>query len=370
MYIECSKQNLINAINIVSKAVTSRSTIDILSCILLIADRKGFRLIANDLKLSIETTEIESELYEKGAVAIDSRIFSEIIRKLPGEYVTIKTDENFSCEIKSGKSVFNIRGQNPEQYPMPEQLNNNIAEIEIGSFTFKNMIKKTIFSISTEDSRPILKGEQLKFDEGYLNIAAIDGCRVSWRRKPVDYTEYNEFVVPGKALNELCRLLPDDDDNKIKLVFSSMHILFELEQCRIVSRLLDGDYLNYENLFNNSFDINLTVNTLDFLSSLERAVIVSEDSRKTDVKLDIKGNFMHITCNSSIGNVEEDVPINMETGEGLVINFNAKFIIDVLSACEEEYVKVMFNTNKSPCVITGVTNDEYKYLILPINPRG
>ncbi len=370
MYIECNKQNLINAINIVSKAVTARSTLDILSCILLIADRKGFRLIANDLKLSIETSEIESELYEKGAVAIDARIFSEIIRKLPSEFVTIKTDDKYNCEIKSGKSIFNIRGQNPEQYPMPEELKNNITEIEIGSLTFKNMIKKTIFSVATEDVRPILKGEQIKFDEGYINIAAIDGCRVSWRRRPVDYNEYNEFVVPGKALNELCRLLPDDDSKKIKIIFSSMHILFELEQCRMISRLLDGDYLNYENLFNNDFDTRITVNTLDMLSSLERAVIVSDDSKKTDVKLTVNNNFINIECNSSIGNVVEDVPINMEAGEGLVINFNARFLIDVFSACEEEYVKMLFKTNKSPCIITGVTNDEYKYLILPINPRG
>ena len=219
MYIECNKQNLLNAINIVSKAVTSRSTLDILSCILLIADRRGFRLIANDLKLSIETSEIESDLYEKGAIAIDARIFSEIIRKLPSDFVTLKTDEKFNCEIKSGKSVFNIKGQDSQQFPMPEELNKNIAEIEIGSLTFKNMIKKTIFSIATEDNRPILKGEQIKFDEGFINIAAIDGCRVSWRRKPIEYNEYNEFVVPGKALNELCRLLPEWNNAKWYLVF-------------------------------------------------------------------------------------------------------------------------------------------------------
>ena len=114
----------------------------------------------------------------------------------------------------------------------------------------------------------------------------------------------------------------------------------------------------------------ITVNTQDMLDSLERSVIVSDDSRKTDVKLTVKNNFMNISSNSSIGNVEEDVKINMELGEGLVINFNARFLIDVFSSCEEEYVKMMFKTNKSPCIITGVSNDEYNYLILPINPRG
>ncbi len=370
MRIECNKQNLINAINTVSKAVTSRSTLDILSCILLIADRKGFRLIANDLKLSIETSEIESELYEKGAVALDARIFSEIIRKLPTDYVTIKVDEKYRCEISSGKSKFNINGNDPQQFPMPEELKNNSVSIEIGSFNFKNMIKKTIFSISTEENRPILRGEQIKFDEGYINIAAIDGCRVSWRRKKVDYNEYNEFVVPGKALNELCRLLPDDDGIPLKITFSSMHAMFELEQCKIVSRLLDGDFLSYENLFNSSSSLELTVNTSDLLNALERSIIVSDDTRKTDIKLTIKNNFINIISSSSMGKTEEDVPVNIEKGEEIVINFNARFLIDVMSACEEEYVKICFNTNKSPCIIKGVANNDYQYLVLPVNPRG
>ena len=114
----------------------------------------------------------------------------------------------------------------------------------------------------------------------------------------------------------------------------------------------------------------MTVSTSEFLKALERSVIVSDDSRKTDIKLTIKNNFVNIKSSSSIGNVEEDVPINIEKGEELVINFNARFLIDVMSACDEEYVKICFNTNKSPCIIKGITNNEYQYLVLPVNPRG
>lgn len=370
MNIQCNKSNLLHAINIVSKAVNTKSTMEILSCLLLVADREGFRLIANDLKLSIETANIESEMYVKGSVALDARLFSEIIRKLPTDFVTIEVDENFNAKITSGKSIFNIKGQNPEQFPMPEVLNKNIGEVSIPSLVLKSMIKKTIFSVAADENRPILTGEQIKFDEGFINIAAIDGCRVSWRMSKVDYNNYNEMVVPAKTLNELVRLLPDDDNVNVKLIFSSMHIMFKFDQGTMVSRLLDGDFLNYESLFNGDSPLVLTVDRLDILSALERATIVSDDVKKTDVRLTIRDNFVNIAASSSFGNVVEDVAINLESGEELTINFNARFLIDVMSACDEEYIKLMFNTNKSPCILTGVTDESYKYLVLPISPKG
>ena len=369
MHIECNKNNLINAINIVLKAVPTRSTMDILSCILLIADRDGFRLIGNDLKLSIETTNIDAEVFEKGAVALDAKIFSDIIRNLPTEYVTLKVDEKFNCTITSGKSLFNIKGLDGEQFPKPETLNRNIGETEISSAVLKNMIKQTIFSVAVEDNRPILTGELLKFDENQLHVVAIDGYRVSWRKAPVEYQNYTELVVPAKTLNEICRLLPDDD-TKVKMVFSAMHIMFIIDKCTVVSRLLDGDYLNYENLFNSESPLVLTVHTQDLLTALSRATIIADDSKKTEITLTISDRFMNINANTSIGTLNEDVAINIESGEDLVIRFNAKYLIDVLNAIDDEYVKLHFNTNKSPCIVTGITGDRFKYLVLPINPRS
>lgn len=370
MHIECNKNNLINAVNIALKAVTTRSTMEILSCLLLVADRDGFRLIGNDLKLSIETANIESEVYEKGMVALDAKLFSDIIRSLPTEIVTLKVDDHFNCTITSGKSVFNIKGIDGEQFPKPETLNRNIGETEIGALTLKNMIKQTIFSVSVEDNRPILTGELLKFDENELHIVAIDGYRVSWRKAPIEYSSYTEIVVPAKTLNEICRLLPDDDETKVKIVFSSMHIMFTFDKCTIVSRLLDGDYLNYENLFSSESPLVITTNTQELLTALSRATIVSDDNKKTEITITIKERFLNINTITSIGTLNEDVSINIERGEDLVIKFNARYLIDVLNAIDEEYVRLHFNTNKSPCIATGVTGDSFKYLVLPINPRG
>lgn len=369
MHIECNKNNLLNAINIVIKAVPTRTTMDILSCILLISDRDGFRLIGNDLKLSIETQNIEAEVFEKGSVALDAKILSDIIRNLPTEYVSLKVDENYNCTINSGKSIFNIKGLNGEQFPMPETLNKNIGETEISSQVLKNMIRQTIFSAATEDNRPILTGELLKFDENKLHVVAIDGYRVSWRKSDVEYKNYTELVVPAKTLNEICRLIPDDE-SKIKMIFSPMHIMFIIDKCTVVSRLLDGDYLNYENLFNSESPLVMTVNTQELLTALSRATIIADNSKKSEIMLTINDRFMNISSNTSIGTLSEDVSINIEKGEDLSIRFNAKYLIDVLNAVDEEYVKLHFNTNKSPCIITGVTGDAFKYLVLPINPRN
>ena len=318
MKLECSKKSLLNAINIVSKAVSTRSTLPILNCILLTGDREGFRLLASDRELSIETDNIESDLYEKGSVAIDAKMFADIIKALPTEMVTLTVDEKNVCHIKSGKSEFTINGQPAEQFPEVPVVNKR-ENIVLKSADIKNMIKQTIFSVATDESKPILTGELFKFDENCFNAVAIDGFRVSWRKTVCEYDGYTEMVVPSKTLNELARLLSDDENEKATIYYSSSYILFEIKGCTIVSRLLDGEFLNYENLFVENSPVKLTANTHELLSAFERATIVSEDNKKTPVILTIKENNLNIRTTTDRGLVNEDVPITLD-GEELVIH--------------------------------------------------
>ena len=281
--------------------------------------------------------------------------------------VTLTVDEKNVCHIKSGKSEFTINGQPAEQFPEVPVVNKR-ENIVLKSADIKNMIKQTIFSVATDESKPILTGELFKFDENCFNAVAIDGFRVSWRKTVCEYDGYTEMVVPSKTLNELARLLSDDENEKATIYYSSSYILFEIKGCTIVSRLLDGEFLNYENLFVENSLVKLTANTHELLSAFERATIVSEDNKKTPVILTIKENNLNIKTTTDRGLVNEDVPITLD-GEELVITFNARYIIDILKVVEEEYVTMNFNTNKSPCIVTGVTNHDYKYLVLPINPR-
>lgn len=367
MHIVCEKSLLINAINTVSKAVDQRSTMDILKCILLVADRAGFRLIGNDLELSIETANMETEMYQKGEVALDAKMFSDIIRNMSGDYVTIKVDDKNFCTITSEKSTFNIMGQSGKEFPRPSEVKKDNGTIEVAANKLKSAIRQTIFSVATEETRPILTGELFKFDEGYLHIVAIDGFRVSWRKIKVDYNIYTEMVVPAKTLNEIIRLLPDDDTT-VYIHYTSRHIMFEVKGCIIISRLLDGDFLNYESLFDNESSTIVTVDTKDLLGALERATIITPPNRKTTVNLDIKDNVMNINSKTDLGTSNDDINIKLE-GNELLIVFNAKYLIDIMRNCDEEFVNLYFNSNKSPCIVTGITSNDYKYLVLPIDPN-
>lgn len=367
MNIVCEKTLLINAINTVSKAVDPKSTLEILKCMLLIADRSGFRLIGNDLELSIETANMETEMYEKGEIALDAKMFSDIIRNMSGDYITITTDKNNMCTITSDKSTFNIMGQPANEYPRPSEVKKDNGTIEVKAVELKNAIKKTIFSVAIDESKPILTGELFKFDEGYLHIVAIDGFRVSWRKIKVDYNVYTEMVVPAKTLNEIVRLLPDDDST-VFINYTSRHIMFEVNGCIIISRLLDGDFLRYESLFDTESSTVIRVMTADLLAALERATIITPANRKTSVNLTIKDNTLNLNTKTDLGTVNDDISIKLE-GSDLKIIFNARYLIDIMRNCEEEYVNLMFNTDRSPCIITGIFNKDFKYLVLPIDPR-
>lgn len=368
MNVICEKSLLINAINTVSKAVDQRSTMGILKCMLLVADRAGFRLIGNDLELSIETANMETEMYEKGEIALDAKMFSDIIRNMSGDYITIKTDKDNVCTITSEKSTFKIMGQDAEQFPRPSVVKKDNGTIEIGSLDLKNAVKKTIFAVATEDTKPILTGELFKFDEGYLHIVAIDGFRVSWRKIKVDYDIYTEMVVPSKTLNEIVRLLPDDNDKTVYINYTSRHIMFEVDGCIIISRLLDGDFLRYESFFTGEVNTKVTVNTIDFLRALERATIITPANRKTTVNLEIGNNILNINTKTDLGTSNDDLSVKID-GDDINILFNARYLIDIMRNCEEEYVVLNLNTNKSPCVVTGIANEDFKYLALPIDPR-
>lgn len=366
MKINCKKEILLNNINIVLKSVASRSTIPILECILLKADKDGFKLISNDLELGIETSNIEADIIEKGIVALEAKMFHDIIRNMPEGIIEIEVSENNKTIIKNGKTEFKILGQNGNEFPTLNQIKKE-NKYSIKSNIFKNMIKQTKFSVSTDESKPILTGELIEIKEGYLNIVAIDGFRVSFRCTKLSEDFKNaEVVVPVKTLNEIIKILPDKEDNIINLYFDENHILFELENCIVVSRLLDGEFLKYKQIFTEDYNTKIKLNKMNFLNSLERASLISKDNKKTPVKLEITNNDnLIITSNTEFGTSYEEVFIELE-GENLNIAFNPKYLIDALKAIEDEEITIQFMTSLSPCIIKGIDNNDYKYLILPL----
>lgn len=366
MKIACKKEQLINNINIVSKAVSSKTTLNILECILLVADTKGFRLIANDLEIGIETSNIEAEIEETGEVALESKFFSEIIRNLPEEDVLIESDEKNITVIKSGKTKFKILGRNPQEFPRLEEIERD-SKYSISSLIFKNMVKQTVFSVSVDESKPIFTGELLEIKNESFNMVSIDGFRVSFRQTNID-PRYKEksVVVPAKALSEISKILTDKEEDIINLYFTDNQILFELDSCIMIARLLEGEFIKYEQIFTDDYTTRIEIDRNNFLRSLERASLISKDNKKTPVKLKIcRDGSVVITSNTDISNSYEEVKAEFE-GKELTIAFNPKYLIDALKAIDENAVSIQFMTSLSPCIIKSVTSQSYKYLVLPL----
>ncbi len=364
MKLTCDKNDLLDGVNTVLKAVSTRTTLQILQCILLQATEDGFKLISNDLELGIESI-VDSNIIETGSVAIDARIFSEIVKKLPDSEVEITVDETNLTKIVAEKSEFNIPGQAGSEFIHLPQITRSYS-ISIPQTVLKDMIQQTIFSIAVKEIKPVLTGELLELKDNRLGLVSVDGYRVSIRNTVFDDTyENTSVVVPGKTLSEISKILTSDEADMVTIYFSEKHVLFELEGSIVVSRLLEGDFPNYEQIFSADYDTLITVDKKKLQSSIERAALIARESKKSPIKLEISKDTLLITSNTELGNVHEEIEIEQE-GQPLEIAFNPRYMIEALKAIEDEKICLQFTNAVNPCIIRQVEGDDYKYLILPI----
>ena len=380
MNITCEKERLIDCLGIVGRTVSNRTTLPILECVLLTAEDDGLRLTANDLEMSIETTPVSAEINEPGSVALDAKLFSEIVRKMPGEYIQIKSDAMNMTECTSGRACFNITGLPGEEFPVtkPDNPKDNaggqespaVAGYTMKARVLKDMIRQTIFSVATEDTKPILTGELLQYADGYLSIVAVDGFRISYRREPLE-SEHGpvKAVVPAKALNELSRVLPSDGDEDVIFYFSEKRIVFKLSGFTFISRLLEGDFIRYDQIYNEDFSTIVTTERVPLLTGFERACLIAGVNKKPPVRIEIKDDAIVITSNTEIGRSYDEVSCDID-GKDIEIAFNPRYLIEALRAIDEEKVVLRFTTPLSPCILRGVESDAYKYLILPLRMRN
>lgn len=367
MNIRCEKNILLNNINIVLKAVATKTTVPILECILLIANDESFNLLASDLELSIEANNIEATIYKTGKIAVDAKILFDIIKNMPPGNIDIHLLENNFILIKNNNTEFKIPTLNASEFPKINEVTEDYS-YNINCVTLKNMIKQTKFSVSMDNSKPIITGELLEIKDGSLNIVAIDGFRVSFRTNFLsDEIKDAEVVVPLKTLNEVIKILSDDEKEDVKIYFDENYILFEIKGVKIVSRLLNGEFIKYEQVFTKDFNTKVQINRLNFLNSLERASLLSRDNKKTPVKLSVKsGNDLTITSNTEFGSsYEEKVEISIQ-GSDIDISFNPRYLIEALRAITDDEILILFITPLSPCIIKSIIADDYKYLILPL----
>ena len=363
MKIVCSKTNLLNGANIVSKAVPSKTTMSILECILIDANKGEIKLTANDMELGIETV-IDGEILEKGIIALDAKIFLEMVRKLPDNDVTIETDPTYKATITCEKAKFNIMGKSGEDFSYLPQIERS-ESIIVSQFTLKEIIRQTIFSIADNFTNKILTGELFEINEDVLKVVSSDGLRVSLRKIHLKNSyPAKKVIVPGKTLSEISKILTGDVESDVNIFFTDKHILFEFDKTTVVSRLIEGEYLKIDNILSADYETKLQLNKKEFLSCIDRSTLLIKEGDKKPIILNILDDVMELKMNSMVGSLDEEIDIS-KTGKDLMIGFDPKFLIDALKVIDDEEIEIKQLNSKAPCFIKD-DEENYIYLILPV----
>lgn len=365
MKFTCNQQTLSKALNIVSKAVTSRTTIPILKGILLEAKDGTLKLAASDLDLSIERV-IDVNVMEEGSIVVLSKLFGDIIRKLPNEDITIEVTPDNRVNIKTSKSEFVVVGISADEFPSFGEIEENAETISFDKEIFKDMIRKTAFSASIDESKGVITGVLVEMEGEKVNMAALDGFRMAVTRENIGNGENKKIIIAAKIMNELGKIISDtDSEEEMKLVIGNKKAVAVFPGTKVVIRLLEGEFIKYRDIIPKNHKIRIVLNRNDLLQSIERASLLAKEGKNNLIIMKIDQNFMTISSRSEEGNVKEEVMISND-GDNLEIGFNSKYIADVIKCIEDEEIAMEFNANINPCLVKPISGDAYEYLILPV----
>lgn len=364
MKLICSKTNLLKGVMIVSKAVPSKTTMSILECILIDTFANEIKLTANDMELGIETR-IEGEILEKGIIAVDAKVFAEIVRKLPDNDITIESKNDFQISITCEKAHFNISGKSGEDFSYLPYIEKTDF-LTLSQFTLKEVIRQTIFSIADNDNNKLMTGELFEIHENKLKVVSLDGHRISIRKIELkeNYPD-RKVVVPGKSLQEISKILSGETEDEVRIFFTNNHIVFEFDTTTVVSRLIEGEYFKINQMLSNDYETRFVINKKELLNCIDRATLLVKEGDKKPIIFRILDDNMEININSQLGSMKEEIDIEKE-GKDIMIGFNPKFLIEALRVIDDENITIYMVNPKAPCYIRD-EEQQYIYLILPVN---
>ncbi|MBQ1316345.1 MAG: DNA polymerase III subunit beta [Lachnospiraceae bacterium] len=364
MKIVCSRSDLQKAIAISMRAVPVHTTMPILECIMIVAESDGIHFISNDTELGIETV-VPGSIVEKGRVAIQARMLSDMIRKLPDNEVIISVDESKMVKVVCERANFQLAGLGGEDFtylPVVEKED----FISISQYTLKDVIQKTIFSIAVNENNRVLSGELFRVRGDEFQVVSLDGHRISIRNTALKevYSE-KKVIVPGKTLSEISKILGDDAEENVNIYFAANHIVFEMKDTTIVSRLIDGEFFRIENMLSSDYETKIRVGRRELLAAIDRSTLFVRENDKKPIIFNVTDGYMQLSIDSQIGSMQEEIDVDKE-GKDIMIGFNPRFMMDALRAIEEETVTLYLVNPKAPCFIRNDTED-YIYIILPVN---
>lgn len=366
MKIVCDKKLLTAAVTNVCRAVSAKSTIPVLEGVHIIANGNQVTLSGYDLEMGIKTT-IDATVYKAGTVVLNAKLFSEIVRKMPMDEISIVVDNKNVAVISSGITQFSISAQDSSEYPEMPVLDNS-DYIYVAAGELKSMIDQTLFAVSVNDSKPVHMGSLIECDNGYITMVSVDGVRLALKRSKINYNGKKSFVVPGKTLSEISKLI-NDSDKIVKISASNKHVVFEIEGYTVISRLLEGDFLDYKTAIPQTNTTEVVVLVKDLIESIERTSLVIFDKLKAPIKLVLEEDVIKFYCQSPTGNSYDELACKIN-GANFEIGFNSKIMLDALKVINDEKVKLLFNGALSPMKIVPVDGDEFIFLILPVRLKN
>lgn len=363
MKFTCSQNKFLEVIQTVQKAVPARSSTPILEGILFETEKGMLKLTGTNLEFGIESY-MEANIIQEGSVVLPSRLLSEVVRKLPDAEIEITVSDNYAAMLNCLNSTVTLQGIAPDEFPSLPEVDEKDT-IEISKMLLSNMIRETIFAVALDEARPILTGALLEVEGNTVTMVCLDGYRLALRRGMIDTPKQSlNVIIPGKTLTEVGKIL-DDEDEKISITVSDRHVLFDLGYTRIISRVLEGEFINYKQIIPEDYKTRVKADTKILSSSIDRASLIAREGRNNLIKLSLQDQKMIITSNSESGQVYEEIPI-LQEGKDLDIAFNARYFMDMLKVIEDQEICMDFTTSVSPCVVRPIKGSNYTYLLLPV----
>lgn len=357
-----TKTDLNKAISNVSRAVATKASVPSLEGVLLKAEKDQIKITGYDLELGIRT-EVTASVNEEGSIVVPAKLFGDIIKKLPDEMVTIETDERNVVTIISGESDFQIMGLSAEEYPDLPQFEET-DKFVINGGQLKDMVQETIYATSTNYNKPIYTGSLFEIKNSNLTIVAIDGYRMAITKKSIDSNSENSFVIPRKMQSEVLKLITDNEKD-IELLIGQRHVSFKVNNYYVISRLLEGQFIDYNSTIPSGKNTVIKINRKDFINSVDRTLIIGNDKIPSPVRLTVKGTTLKLKCQGSGGKVKDKLEVET-SGEDVEIGFNNQYLLDALKARKEEEIELIINGSLSPMILKPIEGDEFTSIVVPM----
>ncbi len=359
----CKQTELNEALANVSRAVPQKSPISALEGVKLHLENGTLELTGYDLELGI-LTKINVQSEDVGECILNSKLFSDFVRKMPFETIEIEVDENLSAIIRGENTECKIPAMSADEYPTIPNSDTG-DDFAVPQSMLKNMIEQTIFAVAVVDNKPILMGELFDVMDKNFNLVAIDGFRLAVRSETIDTDNHYNFVVKAKALSEISKLLKDEGDEKVTMHVSKKHITFEIGKYTVLSRLLEGEFHNYKASIPANHSTEVIVNTRNLISCLERCMLLINEKAKAPVKCNFKDGIIKISCATSLGKLDEEIKADI-SGSQVMIGFNCRYLLDAVKASESDQVRFLLNGGLSPMKIVPMDGNAYTFLVLPM----